>query len=684
MLGVIILYRDMYLQDTSDLASDVRESSYTSSSNSADLVTLATRRFESLEHCLADSLLKLSKKDPQRKVGRQDGKNSTSSGTSSSSLGGYSREQIVRGVKVGAVGVAAAGLFAFTGGLAAPGIVAAIPALGAASAVAAGSTSIAVVTAMFGVGGGGLVAYKMNRRTMGLTEFEFRKETGPTESPEAELFTTICISGWLRDECDFQRPWGVSPANPWIKDRQELLERFYTVYRPDHVTKSARILQSWENEEDDLWALLREKYGRDPDHLYPLEGGPREDGALTLDQREVVDGLFVELGYSPEGEKKKASVSARLGFGWNRRKGKIDDASIDNVTNATAFTTMDSLHGPHQNAASSVTGASSSIESHNYSDYVGSSSMPQDYDSDVKDEIPKHIDTVWDYNRHYGGELYTVRWESELLEDLCESVRELAYDMVRGGTQQILKHTALQTLLSAIAWPAALINAANMIDGTWTLAVERADEAGKELARSLLFSQAGHRPITLVGFSFGARAIYSCLKEMAKYQEKWYKYQEEMSKLKQGERSRGSKKIDSNEDEPLSQMREPTSIIEDVVIMGLPNHLSIASWKACRQVVSGRLINCFSQKDLILSLMFQFKRLGLKPVCGTLPVSVPGVENFDVSDLVTAHSDYCTAAGKILKRVRLGEPFRSKPTRYFEPDAAAVSGRVGVRDKFDV
>lgn len=47
--------------------------------------------------------------------------------------------------------------------------------------------------------------------------------------------------------------------------------------------------------------------------------------------------------------------------------------------------------------------------------------------------------------------------------------------------------------------------------------------------------------------------------------------------------------------------------------MGLPNHLSLSSWQACRLMVAGRLVNCFSQKDLILSLMFQFKKFGLKP-----------------------------------------------------------------------
>ena len=47
-----------------------------------------------------------------------------------------------------------------------------------------------------------------------------------------------------------------------------------------------------------------------------------------------------------------------------------------------------------------------------------------------------------------------------------------------------------------------------------------------------------------------------------------------------------------------------------------------------------------------------------KPVCGTCPVPEPGVENIDVSDLVSGHQDYCLVAGKILARIHHGQPLR--------------------------
>jgi hypothetical protein len=536
-------------------------------------------------------------------------------------------------------------------------------------------TSTVVVTTIFGVGGGGLAAYKMQRRTQGLTEFEFRKETnshsrnkagdvdGSKSDIEAELFSTICISGWLRDNYDFQRPWGLYPTSPRLNDRVELLERFYYIHSPDHVPKCAKILSSWKGEEKRLWSILREKYGRDPDHLFPLDDGQRFRGALTLEQDEVLDQIFVELGYNsaaPNKQKPSAKHSTpfdRMREGWKGRHMQ-KPMGHDLKSAPDAYRGFDSTHGPYKE------------KDHNRKSEERASHIstleptPSEAENSQEEEFkpPAHLATVWDYRTTYGGELYTVRWESHLLKTICDCVMDLAMDVVSGATRQILKQTILSTLFAAVLWPSYLLNVANMIDGDWTLAVERADEAGRELAKTLLFSRAGRRPVTLIGFSFGGRVIYSCLKEMARLQEEWEEYQE--LKREQGYGSVADEHLLAKLQEKFEGMREPSSVVEDAIIMGLPNHLSLLSWKACRQVVAGRLVNCYSTKDLILSLMFQAKRFSpgvesiLKPVCGTCPVHEPGVENIDVSDLISGHQDYCLVTGKILERVRHGQPLR--------------------------
>eukprot|EP00934_Nitzschia_sp_Nitz4_P009283 Nitzschia sp. Nitz4//scaffold4_size323378//124331//127668//NITZ4_000651-RA/size323378-snap-gene-0.414-mRNA-1//1//CDS//3329553372//9273//frame0 len=658
-LGVIVLIHEM-INDPVEFEL-VPECSQRGPKDYDKLFFHATRKFESLEQNIARRLIRLSesKKNP-----------SSIAGVSQSQKSGVTREKILRGMKIGSAGLVAGALFALTGGMAAPGIATGVAAVAGSTAAATAAvvalTSTAFVTTVFGVGGGSLAAYKMQRRTQGLTEFEFRKEPktksmlhrGPKDNAEhnnldleAELFSTIFISGWLRDKYDYQRPWGLHPTHPRLTDRLELLERFYSVHKPDHVPKCARLLASWKGEEKKLWEILREKYGRDPSHLFPLSQAPGERATLTLDQEETLDQIFVEMGYSsvaPVNDKTPnnslLSPFDRMQQGWkNPQSAPIMTPEFGRPFEESQNTDINFYRNV---SGISMTETKTENGDRNEDDY----------------RPPKHLATVWDCKSLYGGELYTVRWESELLQTICDCVMDLAMDMVSGATRQILRQTVLSTFLAAIVWPSYLLNVANMIDGDWTLAVERADQAGKEMAKTLLLSRAGQRPVTLVGFSFGARIIYSCLKELARYQGDWEVYQDMKAldrKLSATERHQLTKL-----ERKFNGLREPASVIEDAIIMGLPNHLSLPSWKACRRVVGGRLVNCYSTKDLILSLMFQAKRFSpgvqsiLKPVCGTCAVEEPGVENIDVSDLVQGHQDYCLSTGQILERVKFGEPFR--------------------------
>jgi surfactin synthase thioesterase subunit len=83
----------------------------------------------------------------------------------------------------------------------------------------------------------------------------------------------------------------------------------------------------------------------------------------------------------------------------------------------------------------------------------------------------------------------------------------------------------------ACSLPIAVLAAANKIDSTWTLACNRADEAGKGLAKTLLEASSGNRPVTLIGFSMGARVIYSCLMELGKEQIEWEKRRVEAAEM---------------------------------------------------------------------------------------------------------------------------------------------------------
>ena len=122
--------------------------------DSDDLALLATRKFEAMEHSIAAKLIEMSKASAAEERQQRRGQSSneprdrhvpSSSSMSSSSHGrialapketpissnhGVSKEQILRGIKVGAAGAVGATLFALTGGLAAPGIAAGLAAVG--------------------------------------------------------------------------------------------------------------------------------------------------------------------------------------------------------------------------------------------------------------------------------------------------------------------------------------------------------------------------------------------------------------------------------------------------------------------------------------------------------------------------------------------------------------------------
>ena len=273
----------------------------------------ATRKFEALEDALASRLSSLSgiSRDNVGGGGNDDANHrdgTTLLRSSSVASGTLGLRGIARGLKIGAAGIAAGTIFAVTGGLAVPAIVGGIATIvgvscGAATFVAS-VLLVPAATAIFGVGGGTIVARKVGRRTAGLGEFEIEKVVGDSrrgggigseggedgghnDGGGPELSRTICIGGWIKDEHDFERPFGISPRS--LVDRHELLCRYCSVYAPNVVPECGGILSEWKGREDELWKLLRSTYGRDPSNLLPLDVGPRYDALLIPRENEAID-----------------------------------------------------------------------------------------------------------------------------------------------------------------------------------------------------------------------------------------------------------------------------------------------------------------------------------------------------------------------------------------------------------
>lgn len=211
------------------------------------------------------------------------------------------------------------------------------------------------------------------------------------------------------------------------------------------------------------------------------------------------------------------------------------------------------------------------------------------------------------------SEVFALRYEMESLLTLGSEFTELVSSYAWGAIKtEILKRTVLVTLWSAL-WPAYLIGMATNIDNPFSLARNRSEKAGVVLADALINKVQGERPVTLVGYSLGARVIYSCLKSLAE--------------------------------------RKAFGLVDSVVLVAAPVPSNPGHWQMMRTVVSGKLFNVYSENDYILAFLYRATsaQLGIAGL-QAIHEEVEGVENMDLSAEVTGHLRYPDLMPKILTR----------------------------------
>jgi hypothetical protein len=113
-------------------------------------------------------------------------------------------------------------------------------------------------------------------------------------------------------------------------------------------------------------------------------------------------------------------------------------------------------------------------------------------------------------------DVYALAYDTEILQELGKAFREfLATEAAIFAAGEVLKHTVLAAVMAPLTWPMALVKAGKLIDNPWGMAIDRARKAGHVLADVLQEHVQGHRPISLVGYSVGALAIFECLQVLA-------------------------------------------------------------------------------------------------------------------------------------------------------------------------
>ncbi|KAH9662897.1 transmembrane/coiled-coil protein (DUF726) [Citrus sinensis] len=231
-------------------------------------------------------------------------------------------------------------------------------------------------------------------------------------------------------------------------------------------------------------------------------------------------------------------------------------------------------------------------------------------------KMARRIGSVDEFEFKAIGENQNQGWESKNLIAVSTAIQDwltsrIAMELMKQGAMM----TVLKTLLAALAWPATLVFAADLIDSKWTIAVDRSDKAGKLLAEVLMQGLQGYRPVTLIGYSLGARVIFKCL-------------------------------------ENLAENECNAGIVERVVLLGAPISIKDQNWEAVRKMVAGRFINCYATNDWTLAIAFRASLLS-QGLAGIQPINGLGIENIDVTHLIEGHSSYLWASQLILERLEL-------------------------------
>ncbi|KAA8894207.1 hypothetical protein FN846DRAFT_913159 [Sphaerosporella brunnea] len=211
------------------------------------------------------------------------------------------------------------------------------------------------------------------------------------------------------------------------------------------------------------------------------------------------------------------------------------------------------------------------------------------------------------------GDLFSLYWEPEMLQSMGQTISILATEALTQTLQQVLGSTILISLMAAIQLPVVLTKLAYLLDNPWSVSLDRAAAAGLILADTLVHRNLGVRPVTLVGYSLGARVIYFCLLELARL--------------------------------------GASGLVQNVYMFGSPVVVKRDEFVQAASMVSGRFVNGYATNDWILGYLFRATSGGIGRIAGLAPVDIPGVENVDVTELVNGHMAYRAAMPKLLMKV---------------------------------
>lgn len=222
--------------------------------------------------------------------------------------------------------------------------------------------------------------------------------------------------------------------------------------------------------------------------------------------------------------------------------------------------------------------------------------------------------------RHNGGltDPYALQWERNNLANLGSVFIKLLSSELASALTSMYVQASLGAVSVTATLPISVISIMADSDNIFHVCDNRAKQAGEALAEVITNEDLGTRPFTLIAYSMGAVAVFSCLEILAN--------------------------------------KGHFSCIQNVILMGAPVPCTFlldgqrTPWLKARSVVAGRFINVFSKKDLLLQFMCRYIQWTIQ-VAGLTEVREGGIENVDASDIIQAHSDYPGNIDLILSKI---------------------------------
>ncbi|KAI8918459.1 hypothetical protein DFJ77DRAFT_294935 [Powellomyces hirtus] len=212
------------------------------------------------------------------------------------------------------------------------------------------------------------------------------------------------------------------------------------------------------------------------------------------------------------------------------------------------------------------------------------------------------------------GDQYALIWETDTLQELGSALRLLVGEVASFLVQQGLQATVLSALMIGLAGPLWVMKLSYLVDNPWGIGLSKANKAGKVLADTLIQGVQENRPVTLIGYSLGARVIFHCLLELA---------------------ARGAH-----------------GLVEEVYLLGCPVMAQKKEWEQISSVVAGRVVNGYATNDMVLGVLYRASVAVWNNVAGLRPVEgVDGIENIALDDVIQGHLDYRLCMPKVLEKL---------------------------------